>query len=645
MLLVTVLRTRVACTQKVLLQGKDGNYNSPVDIWSAGCIMAELLEMRPLFPGTSQVDQAYKIVCILGQPNSTTWPTGYLTAATIKIPAGQATSLSAVVPHATMAQQSLLRALLQWNPQTRPTAHQALMHECFENVEDVADLDPRRRRSSINTAHLHAEHIERDISEEEAGRMVGATLLTTLKAVSMFKRGLRKARSEPGGLGEEVRANVSAGSAGSADAAILFDMEAEMDAIAAMMGGGVAGGDGGSGAADMSGEEEEDVCYPTGYVQWSASGAGGDADADADASDNDKVALRKQSAGSDAFDALLAEQEDELGVNPQLSSDHGSHRNSKPAACATRKSSLVPRVASIEEDFETEEQRNPEHLRSSPKESQESPVRRELSVANLANHDEHFEKADSTPHVVLTHETPNASTAPAEALPTTTGGFGQEKMVAAVAPAPAEPGSREYGSSSPSPLCPAGEEEPEVHTPQRLWSRDTDHTESSWDGSNLSGSRPGTAQSLLGRPGTGYESMPGTPLSPMTPVNGASAGRLGGAAAAAAADGGGVPAILLSPLQPGAEYDPLGDVNRHVERGWAQSRWGGIPLPTIPTMTLEQLEARKRIFKHALRKFETRFAEMHGHPPTKDEKRPLKTVYRMHKALRAEVDVRGKMAE
>lgn len=62
-------------------------------------------------------------------------------------------------------------------------------------------------------------------------------------------------------------------------------------------------------------------------------------------------------------------------------------------------------------------------------------------------------------------------------------------------------------------------------------------------------------------------------------------------------------------------------------------------------MTLEQLEARKRIFKHALRKFETRFAEMHGHPPTKDEKRPLKTVYRMHKALRAEVDVRGKMAE
>ena len=79
--------------------------------------------------------------------------------------------------------------------------------------------------------------------------MVGATLLTTLKAVSMFKRALRKTTSDPGGLGVGRKGAASApgpSSSGNADAtgaagrrqtapvslasasdeAVLFDMEA-----------------------------------------------------------------------------------------------------------------------------------------------------------------------------------------------------------------------------------------------------------------------------------------------------------------------------------------------------------------------------------------------------------------------------------
>ena len=33
-------------------------YNSPIDMWAAGCIMAELYLKRPLFPGTSEVSEA-----------------------------------------------------------------------------------------------------------------------------------------------------------------------------------------------------------------------------------------------------------------------------------------------------------------------------------------------------------------------------------------------------------------------------------------------------------------------------------------------------------------------------------------------------------------------------------------------------------
>lgn len=44
------------------------SYNSPIDLWALGCIMAELYMLRPLFPGTSELDQIFKIVNILGTP-------------------------------------------------------------------------------------------------------------------------------------------------------------------------------------------------------------------------------------------------------------------------------------------------------------------------------------------------------------------------------------------------------------------------------------------------------------------------------------------------------------------------------------------------------------------------------------------------
>jgi serine/threonine protein kinase len=56
-------------------------YNSPVDIFALGCIMAELYLLRPLFPGNSEVDQMYKICAILGSPSQAEWPEGYKLAA------------------------------------------------------------------------------------------------------------------------------------------------------------------------------------------------------------------------------------------------------------------------------------------------------------------------------------------------------------------------------------------------------------------------------------------------------------------------------------------------------------------------------------------------------------------------------------
>lgn len=44
-------------------------YSSPIDLWAVGCIAAEIYTYRPLFPGTTETDQLYKICQILGTPD------------------------------------------------------------------------------------------------------------------------------------------------------------------------------------------------------------------------------------------------------------------------------------------------------------------------------------------------------------------------------------------------------------------------------------------------------------------------------------------------------------------------------------------------------------------------------------------------
>ena len=51
---------------EVLLLGRD--YSNPVDMWALGAMMAELVNLRPLFPGSAQIDQIHRICEILGDP-------------------------------------------------------------------------------------------------------------------------------------------------------------------------------------------------------------------------------------------------------------------------------------------------------------------------------------------------------------------------------------------------------------------------------------------------------------------------------------------------------------------------------------------------------------------------------------------------
>jgi serine/threonine protein kinase len=50
------------------------NYSTSIDIWSVGCIFAEMVLMKPLFQGNSEKDQLKKIFKLLGVPSSESWP-------------------------------------------------------------------------------------------------------------------------------------------------------------------------------------------------------------------------------------------------------------------------------------------------------------------------------------------------------------------------------------------------------------------------------------------------------------------------------------------------------------------------------------------------------------------------------------------
>jgi cell division cycle 2-like protein len=43
-------------------------------MWSVGCIFAELVLGKPIFPGEGEIDQINKIFAALGAPNELTWP-------------------------------------------------------------------------------------------------------------------------------------------------------------------------------------------------------------------------------------------------------------------------------------------------------------------------------------------------------------------------------------------------------------------------------------------------------------------------------------------------------------------------------------------------------------------------------------------
>lgn len=107
-------------------------YSTSVDTWSIGCIFAEMISRRPLFPGDSEIDQLFRIFRSLGTPTECCWP-GVSSLPDYKsvFPRWESQDITQILPlELSTGGHDLLAELLTYNPDRRISAKQALNH-CY----------------------------------------------------------------------------------------------------------------------------------------------------------------------------------------------------------------------------------------------------------------------------------------------------------------------------------------------------------------------------------------------------------------------------------------------------------------------------------------------------------------------------------
>ncbi|XP_044572235.1 serine/threonine-protein kinase dyf-5 isoform X3 [Drosophila ananassae] len=134
------------------------NYGSTIDLWAMGCIMAELYTFRPLFPGSSEVDQLFKICSVLGTPEKGDWPDGYRLASMIhfRYPDCIKVPLSSVVSRCSQNGLDLLEDLLAYDPEKRPTAQQSLKYPYFHALKRISPTAATKANVRLNSKYAAA---------------------------------------------------------------------------------------------------------------------------------------------------------------------------------------------------------------------------------------------------------------------------------------------------------------------------------------------------------------------------------------------------------------------------------------------------------------------------------------------------------
>lgn len=138
--LTEYVATRWYRAPEIMLNSK--GYTKSIDIWSVGCILAEMLSNRPIFPGKHYLDQLNHILGVLGSPTAEDLECiindkarGYLQS----LPFKPKVPWTKMFPHADLKALDLLDKMLTFNPHNRIGVEDALAHPYLEQYYDPAD--------------------------------------------------------------------------------------------------------------------------------------------------------------------------------------------------------------------------------------------------------------------------------------------------------------------------------------------------------------------------------------------------------------------------------------------------------------------------------------------------------------------------
>ncbi|KAJ4981149.1 hypothetical protein NE237_031986 [Protea cynaroides] len=150
-------------------------YTPAIDIWSIGCIFAEVLTGKPLFPGKNVVHQLDLMTDLLGTPSLDTISRirnekarRYLTSMRKKQPM----SFSQKFPNADPLALKLLERLLAFDPKDRPTAEEALADPYFKGLAKV-----EREPSCHPITKLEFEFERRRVTKEDIRELIFREIL------------------------------------------------------------------------------------------------------------------------------------------------------------------------------------------------------------------------------------------------------------------------------------------------------------------------------------------------------------------------------------------------------------------------------------------------------------------------------------
>lgn len=143
----------------------DCNYSASVDIWSAGCIIAELLNSTPLFMGDSEIDTLFKICRVLGTPEEFEWPRHAV------IPwkdfpklAGKPHFIQSLSQDLDVYGVDFLRQMLRFDPTKRLSASELLSHPWLHEVN--SRVPTREHLPSITNREYPMMHSSRAVSSD-----------------------------------------------------------------------------------------------------------------------------------------------------------------------------------------------------------------------------------------------------------------------------------------------------------------------------------------------------------------------------------------------------------------------------------------------------------------------------------------------